>query len=479
MSYSETKTPAKKRSVWKYVIYIAIVLIATAISLVFSLWGDKWIAVVDAFSGADIKWLLICFAVLAASYLLDAFIYKIFCRLYTRHYKLHQGMAVSMIGAFYSDVTPSASGGQIMQAYTMKQQGIQISNAASILVMWFILYQSSLIIFDVATLIVEFPFIPNLRPIDIGSFKIPMVWVIAIGFFLNLAVIAGLYFMSFSHRIHNFILHYVIGFLGKIRVLKDPEKTRENLRVQVENFKIELRRLQVNIPVTIVIVFLFLCLLFLRNSVPYFAALSLKPFGEEYQFNFKDLFDATFLASFHQMCSGIIPLPGQAGISEYFFYYLYHEFFTSRTPEALTANIEANIAACQILWRTMTFHLVLLIGGFVSALYRSRPKEEIHVANRQTFVDLQLQTFDERKKTSDTLYETHQLSRKEVQRRIAESAGFSIASEEEKESEDGAKAAPKKRIIKEKAEKPIKRQKPPKKKKKANGVDDWDTLNIG
>ena len=179
------------------------------------------------------------------------------------------------------------------------------------------------------------------------------------------------------------------------------------------------------------------------------------------------------------MCSGIIPLPGQAGISEYFFYYLYHEYFTSRTPEALTANIEANIAACQILWRTMTFHLVLLIGGFVSALYRSRPKEEIHVANRQTFVDLQLQTFDERKKTSDTLYETHQLSRKEVQRRIAESAGFSIASEEEKESEDGAKAAPKKRIIKEKAEKPIKRPKPPKKKKKAKGVDDWDTLNIG
>jgi hypothetical protein len=41
------------------------------------------------------------------------------------------------------------------------------------------------------------------------------------------------------------------------------------------------------------------------------------------------------------------------------------------------------------------------------------------------------------------------------------------------------KAAPKKRIIKEKAEKPIKRPKPPKKKKKANGVDDWDTLNIG
>ena len=459
-------------------VYIAIVLVATAISLVFSLWGDKWISVVDAFSEADIYWLLSCFGVVAASYLLDAFIYKIFCRLYTRRYRLHQGIAVSMIGAFYSDVTPSASGGQIMQAYTMKQQGIQISNAASILVMWFILYQTSLIIFDVATLIVEAPFIPNLKPIDIGPLQIPMVWVIAFGFFLNLAVIAGLYFMSFSHRVHNFILHYVIGFLGKIRVLKDPEKTRENLRVQVENFKIELRRLQVNIPVTIVIVFLFLCLLFLRNSVPYFAAMSLKPFGPDYSFNFNDLIDATFLASFHQMCSGIIPLPGQAGISEYFFYYLYHEFFTIRTPEALINNIEGNIAACQILWRTMTFHLVLLIGGFVSALYRSRPKEEIHVANRQTFVDLQLQTFDERKKSSDTLYETHQLSRKEVQRRIAESAGFMMGGEEEEETlEEGTRDASKKRIIKEKEQKIAKKPKRPK--KRSNYSDDWDTLDIG
>ena len=63
--------------------------------------------------------------------------------------------------------------------------------------------------------------------------------------------------MSYSHRIHNFIMHYGVGFLAKIKILKHPDQTRESLRIQVENFKIELRRLLSNIPITITILVLF------------------------------------------------------------------------------------------------------------------------------------------------------------------------------------------------------------------------------
>ena len=82
--------------------------------------------------------------------------------------------------------------------------------------------------------------------------------------------------------------------------------------------------------------------------------------------------------------------------------------------------MEANINATQILWRTMTFHIVLVVSGFVAAFYRGKPSEEVHTtASRQTFVDLQLSTFDERKRSSDTLYETRQLSRKEIQKKLS------------------------------------------------------------
>ncbi|OPZ37414.1 MAG: hypothetical protein BWY98_00145 [Tenericutes bacterium ADurb.BinA155] len=406
-----TETPKKKKNQnIKYIIYILIVLVATGLSLAISLW-NSFDAVMAAIRGASPLWIAIIILVVAGSYCLEGLIIKIFCRLYTRHYHFHQGLANSLIGAFYNDVTPSSSGGQVMQAYTLKQQGIQVSNAASIMVMWFILYQVALIFFDIVALAFESQTILSIKWLDIGTWHIPALPLIIIGFAINLSVIVLLYLMSFSHRFHNFILHYVIGFLGKIHLIKKPDQMRENLRVQVENFKIELRRLQANIPVTILIVFLFLLVITMRNSIPYFAGLALNAFQDS-SFSITMLFKAAFLSSFHQMVTGLIPLPGSAGVSEYFFYYLFFNFYNQN---------DGVIKAAQILWRTATYHLVLLISGLVSALYRSRPKEAIHYANRQTFVNLQLETFDERKRSADTMFETRQLSRKEIQKKIEES----------------------------------------------------------
>jgi hypothetical protein len=76
------------------------------------------------------------------------------------------------------------------------------------------------------------------------------------------------------------------------------------------------------------------------------------------------------------------------------------------------------MAAAQILWRTASFHLVVVVSGFVAAFYHSRPHEDYKYANRQTYVDIQLATYDERKRSADTLYETKQLSRKEIQKKL-------------------------------------------------------------
>ena len=228
------------------------------------------------------------------------------------------------------------------------------------------------------------------------------------GFLLNISVIFLLIVMSFSHRFHNFIIHYVIGFLAKIRIVKNPDKARESIRVQVENFKIELRRLMSNIPVLILQIVFFSSMIVLRSSVPYFAGMAVQAFTD---FNFGVLMDGVFRSAFHQMVTGIIPLPGSAGVSEFFYNAIFNGYF-SATPNSVILN------STQIIWRAATFHIMFLISGLVAAFYRSRPKEPIHYANRQTFVDLQLATFDERKKSSDTLYETRQLSRRALQKKI-------------------------------------------------------------
>ncbi len=478
----QTPAPEKKNKGHKgskYLLYIAIVLVATGISLFFALYGkteEIGQAIGNCFTTKD-GWfyVLVIVGVVVLSYLIDALIILVFCRLYTRRYKYHQGVATSLIGQFYSDVTPGASGGQIMQVYTMKSQGISVSSAASIAVMWYILYQIALIIFDLVAFGVEFKSIMSIKTIDlhIGDWNpsFPMTPLIIVGFLLNVSVIFLLMAMSYSHKFHNFILHYVIGFLGKIRLVKNADKTRENLRVQVENFKIELRRLQANIPVVILQLILFLLLLFCRNCIPYLAGMAMHC---EAEFSFVHLMDSSFLSAFHQMVTGLMPLPGAAGVSEYFYTILYGNFFSAMSsPTGLPSDVI--VSSSLLLWRTATFHAVLAVSGLVAAFYRSRPKETIHYANRQTFVTIQMETYDERLRSAQTMYETATLSRKEIQRKIAESLTVKRKKGDrvQNEENDGLQlSAPPKKEPKPK--KPKKEKKPSKKKSK----EDWETLNL-
>ena len=440
MAEKVKKAKEKKKTKKSYVMSFSLVVILTLATLFISLYsageGDFLLGVKqiwNALTTCSPFYLVMIALVMIFTYCIEALVMVVFCRLYTRHYYFHQGLANSFIGAFYNNVTPGASGGQVMQVYTLKKQGIEVSNAASIMVMWFIIYQMALISFDVLAILFEWNAIAS-----IGSFKIPNVdlfgWdgtvtllpLIIVGFALNLGVILLLFLMSYSHHFHNFIMHYIIGFLGKIHILKNPDKTRENLRVQVENFKIELRRLQSNIPVTVFIYICLLLVLVLRFSIPYFAGLALGAFGPNEGFDIRMFFDCAFRSAFHQMITGLIPLPGSAGVSELFFNAIFNGFYVETQAVVngslmITRNASSNIVAAQILWRVATYHLVVIISGLVASLYHSRPKENYTYANRQTFVNLQLDTYEERRHSVDTMFETRQLSRSAIRKKVVSS----------------------------------------------------------
>ena len=480
----ELATPTKKKKKnekLKYFIYITIVLVATAISLVVSLWG-KTDEVVRSFAGADIRYILAIAGFVVGFYVIDSFILVIFCRLYTRKYHFHQAFAVSMIGQFYSDVTPSATGGQVMQIFTMKKQGVQVSNAASIMVMWFILWQSALIAFDVVAISVEWKSISKLAsltiPLGNHSLTVPTLLLIIIGFIINVSMIFLLLAMSYSHKFHNFILHHVIGFLGKIRLLKRPDKTRENLRVQVENFKIELKRLQANVPIVILQLILFFLLLVCKFCIPYWSGMALHAWDDG-TLSWTRFWDSCFLSAFHQMITGMMPLPGSAGVSELFYYYVFRNYFDEGAYLSST-QLQAVVSSTQILWRTSTFHVMLVISGLVAAFYRSSPKDEPVQANRQTYVDVQFQTFEERKQSADTMYETAQLSRKEIQRKISQSTQAlrrkKKSGPENDDGDDLNEGLPIQRKNDTK-KKPIPKKRPIKKKKQSKD-EHWDNYEL-
>ncbi len=434
----KTGKKKSKKSVIKYILNISLVLIVTAASIIWTTWG-KWPTIIDNIVSCDIRWLFAILGVMAGTILCRSFILFCFARLYTRQYHFHQAVACDQVGQFYNAVTPGASGGQIMQAYTYKKQGLHISSAVSALAMYSIVFQIVLIIYGTLAFILKFDLIMAMENITIKFndqfvLMIPTLLLTILGFLLNLSVILGVLLMAYWHGFHNFVMGPIVSLLAKMKILKNPDKTRENLRIQVENFKIEFRRLWTNIPFFILVAIVFAIYMTLKYSIPYFCGLAL---GNEHT-SIKYFWDSVFLGNYHQMITGLIPIPGSAGVSEYVFTMLFCNknnpaegfFFVSEASISEVENgwamfsvkSQALAVSALLMWRSITFIIPIILAGITTAFYRASPKEEVDrhgdIPNRQTFVALQNETYVMRKEEVDAIVETATVSRRAILERL-------------------------------------------------------------
>lgn len=419
---SQEKKVKKKKTGWKYALNISLVLIATTVALVLTLYSN-FTTIIDNLSSANFYWILAIVGIILLMMLVRGTILTAFARLYTRKYHLHQGVAVDQVGTFYNAVTPGGSGGEFMQAYTFKKQGVPISSAVSMMAMYSIVYQTVLILYGIVSFIIKYDKIIGVE-VPILGLKLPMWLLTVIGFLLNVSVILLILLMSYWKGFHRFMTGPMISLLSKIRIIKNPDQSRERLRVQVENFKIELRRLLANIPFTILVAVLFFVMLTLRFCIPYFVGIALHNESTVASF-----WDSVFLCNFHQMVTGLIPIPGSAGVSEWFFHELFinksnivESFYVARLDGI--PDIVASDALCQsalLVWRSMTFAIPLFIAGFVTAFYKASPKEQTRdgdVPSRGTLVSLQAETLVQRTHDLDTMIETQTLNRRAIMEKL-------------------------------------------------------------
>lgn len=417
---NENKKTSKK-SVVKYIINIAIVLTGTFLAIFLSL-KDNFNEIIENLKTMNLWYLFLIIGLMISVSLLKAMTYFCFARLYTKNYKYHQGLVIDQVGIFYNAVTPGASGGQIMQAYTLKRQGIQISNAVSIMAMWSIVFQSVLIIYGMVAFFVEFDTIMAIDHIVIFELEVPILLLTIIGFILNVSVIGIVLLMGYWKGFHNFIMGPCINLGYKLRIIRDPDKSRESLRVQVENFKIELRRLLTNIPVLALVTILIFSAMTVKFSIPYFVGEALGNESEVASF-----WSSVMLSNYHQMVTGCIPIPGSAGVSELVFKSLFLNenslvkgfFYTS------TGGLDACRSLCLtalLMWRSITFTIPLIIAGIVSAFYRPRhehvKERSKDILSRETFVSLQKETYVDRLKEVEQLEKTSELTLESIKNRL-------------------------------------------------------------
>ena len=373
------------KQVKKYIINISLLLIVTGLAIFLVLKDDAEL-VFDSLMSANVWYILVSLGLILFTFLAEGLILFILARLYNDEYKYHQGFFNFMIGRFFSGITPSSTGGQFAQAYTFNKQGVNLTSASSILVMMFIVYQFSLIIFGGSTLIgcVATNSLPE-GTINLFGLELDVIALSIIAFILTSSMVIIMFVLALNKNVHKAAVNLIVNIGSFLRIIKKDKKQEKiiAMNTKLEVFRIELKRLFSNIKVLIAVLVLYLVFLFAYNCIPFFCFRACN-----IDLGMENFMNSMAYSSFTYMITQLIPIPGASGGAELFFNLMYSPYIND--VGALKSSI--------LIWRTVTFFVGLIFGGLVTVFYHESPKlQMLHYSDR-TLLEFQVIHIDNEQK---------------------------------------------------------------------------------
>ncbi len=249
----------------------------------------------------------------------------------------------SFIGFFFSGITPSASGGQPVQLYYMKKDGISIAEGTLTLMVVAVLYKFILVLIGIGILI----FWKEGLELYLGSYLA----LYYLGIFLNALLVILLLLIMFHGEWMGKVIEKAEQLCIRLHFCKPSEKRKEAIRHMIHDYQDTLQFLiQHKSKVIFVTIFTFIqrCSLFILT---YFIYRGLDMSKDS-------LILIMVLQASVYIAVDMLPLPGSQGISEL----MYHAVFTK-----IFAG--GSLAASMCITRGISFYLLLIIGAIVT-LYR-------------------------------------------------------------------------------------------------------------
>jgi uncharacterized protein (TIRG00374 family) len=373
----EQKTAKKKMSKQqlRYLFSALIMILVTGLAVYYVLQGDTN-AIINALSNAKAGYVTIMCLFVVGTYVIEGSILAILAKMYKRSYKVYQGLLNGLIGSFFSAITPFASGGQFVQAYTFSKQGIKPADSASILVMLFVVSQTMIVIYSTLAIIFGYSStIQHMQNVTLFGLTFTPIALSFIGYAMSFLALIFMFIMAYAKWFHHFVLNTLFGLGAKMHIIKDPERKKISLAAQVATFRIEVTRLLKNVWILLAVAVLEFVKFTFGNMLPYFAGLAL---GDPMTNQF---WPSMWSYSYLSMITSFIPIPGASGGAEVGFTWLFTTIYQD----------QATLSAANILCRSISFYMTLFIGFLVFIFYRGSPKKAAYqFDNRKTFVDLQI-----------------------------------------------------------------------------------------
>lgn len=331
----------------KYALNIVLILGLTLFALWFAL-KDNFDGVIELLS--NIEWYYFIFIIIygVAYNLCIGGIYTVLAKRVKRDYSFKEGLQCAFVGAFFSGVTPSATGGQFAQAYILKNQGIKLSKSASILWIDFIIYQTVMVVYTTFIMIGKYAYYQT----HYSNFFV----IVLIGWLVNSAVIIVLAMMAKYPKTYAKISKPIVLFLHKIHVVKDPKATIASWNQSLESFTDEVSVLKHEKKMVMEVVLLNVLRLTILYTLPQFIAFTMGiPFDPGMTI------DIITMSAFVWIANDFFPVPGGSGGTEGAFMLIFSTKFTA---------VQAN--SMMIMWRFATYHIVLIVGGLTFVILKGK-----------------------------------------------------------------------------------------------------------
>ena len=251
-----------------------------------------------------------------------------------------RGLVYSSADIYFSAITPSATGGQPASAYFMHCDGISGTLAAVVLLGNLLMYSCSTV--GVAVLSTA------LAPMTITRFGVLSRILIVAGFLVQVALLILIILIIKKEKIIFSIGAAIVSFLGKIKIIKDPESKKQKIAHSMEEYRAHAAFLSGKKKMMGKVLVFNMLQRICQISVTVFTYLALGNPGH-------DVIKAFSIQTYSQIGAYCMPIPGSMGVTDYL---MLDGFSSIIADENMIVNFE-------LLSRTLSFYSCIFICGII------------------------------------------------------------------------------------------------------------------
>jgi uncharacterized protein (TIRG00374 family) len=339
-----------------YIILVFLIVVTTIVignKLDMSTFGD-------VIKNADTKYLFAGLLCMFVYWGIEAGIMDVLLKKIEPKTKYWTSLKTTMIGQYYSFLTPFASGGQPAQLYEMGKDNISFGHATAVLVSKFLLFQITVTMYSLVLIIARIGFLMT-------TLKKASGFVFA-GLIINSLGLSIIIMLAFKPELLRKVAHKLIWGLHRITIVKHPALVIENVNLIVHEYRIAIKYFMEDKIATMGMFILSIIQLTAFFSITYFVYKALGLSGAS-------VLDIISLQAILYMAVSFVPVPGTAGASEAGFSLLLGSVFTGNL-----------VVVAVLLWRGISYYFGIIFCGiftlYVYATEKVTPRYEERVKTR-------------------------------------------------------------------------------------------------